>query len=35
MHSYELPEAIAIPIVDGSEPYLAWLDRELAAGLDS
>jgi periplasmic divalent cation tolerance protein len=35
MHSYEVPEAIAIPIVEGSEPYLAWLDRELAAGLDS
>ncbi len=35
MHSYEVPEAIAIPIVEGSEPYLAWMDRELAAGLDS
>ena len=29
MHSYEVPEVIALPIVDGSEPYLAWLDREL------
>ena len=28
-HTYEVPELIAIPIVDGSEPYLAWLDREL------
>jgi periplasmic divalent cation tolerance protein len=28
-HSYEVPEVIAIPVVDGSEPYLAWLDREL------
>jgi periplasmic divalent cation tolerance protein len=35
MHSYELPEAIAIPVVEGSEPYLAWMDRELAVGLDS
>ena len=35
MHSYEVPEAIAIPIVEGSEPYLAWMDRELVAGLDS
>jgi periplasmic divalent cation tolerance protein len=35
MHSYEVPEAIAIPIVEGAEPYLAWMDRELAAGLDS
>jgi periplasmic divalent cation tolerance protein len=29
IHSYEVPEVIAIPIVDGSVPYLAWLDREL------
>jgi len=29
MHSYELPETIALPIVDGSEAYLSWLDREL------
>ncbi|HLK19300.1 MAG TPA: divalent-cation tolerance protein CutA [Bryobacteraceae bacterium] len=35
MHSYEVPEAIAIPIVEGSEPYLAWMDRELAAGQDA
>ena len=30
LHSYELPEVIAIQIVDGSEGYLTWLDRELA-----
>ena len=35
MHSYEVPEAIAIPVVEGSERYLAWMDRELAAGQDS
>ena len=29
LHSYELPEAIALQIVDGSERYLDWL----AAGL--
>lgn len=28
-HSYELPEAIALPIVDGSPDYLAWLQTEL------
>ncbi len=28
-HSYEIPEVIALPVVDGSEAYLAWLDREL------
>ncbi len=31
VHTYEVPELIAIPVVEGSEPYLAWLDRELAA----
>ncbi|MBZ5606430.1 MAG: divalent-cation tolerance protein CutA [Acidobacteriia bacterium] len=30
MHSYEVPEIIALPIVDGSEAYLGWLDREVA-----
>ena len=34
LHSYETPEMIAIPIVDGSEGYLEWLDRELAAKLE-
>jgi len=29
-HSYELPEVLALPVVDGSPAYLAWLDRELA-----
>jgi periplasmic divalent cation tolerance protein len=28
-HSYELPEVLALPIVDGSPNYLAWLDSEL------
>jgi periplasmic divalent cation tolerance protein len=27
-HSYELPEVIAIPIIDGHSDYLAWIDRE-------
>jgi periplasmic divalent cation tolerance protein len=30
LHSYEIPEVIALPVVDGSEAYLGWLDRELA-----
>ena len=30
LHSYELPEVIALPIIDGSTGYLGWLDRELA-----
>ena len=29
MHSYEVPEAIAIPVVDGLPAYLEWIDREL------
>src|SRR3954469_9169893 len=29
-HSYELPEVLALPIIDGSPNYLAWLDGELA-----
>jgi periplasmic divalent cation tolerance protein len=28
-HSYELPELIVVPIVDGSANYLAWLEKEL------
>jgi periplasmic divalent cation tolerance protein len=28
VHSYDVPEVIALPIVGGSEPYLRWLDRE-------
>ena len=31
LHTYEIPELIAMPLVEGSEPYLAWLDRELSA----
>ncbi len=27
MHSYEVPEVIALPIVAGSEGYLEWLDK--------
>ena len=28
-HSYELPEVLALPVVDGSPNYLAWLTSEL------
>ena len=28
VHPYEVPEVIALQIVDGSESYLAWVDRE-------
>ena len=30
LHSYEVPEVIALSVVDGSERYLAWMNRELA-----
>ncbi len=30
IHSYDLPELIVTPIVDGSPKYLAWLESELA-----
>ncbi len=29
LHTYEIAEAIALPIIDGAAPYLAWMDREL------
>ncbi|MSV36042.1 MAG: divalent-cation tolerance protein CutA [Bryobacterales bacterium] len=29
VHSYKVPEIIALQIVDGAEPYLSWLDSEL------
>lgn len=36
VHSYELPEMVALAIVDGSPNYLNWLDAELtAAGGDA
>jgi len=29
LHSYEVPEIIALPIVSGSIDYLAWIDEAL------
>jgi periplasmic divalent cation tolerance protein len=29
VHSYHVPEVIAVPIVETSANYLEWLDREL------
>lgn len=29
LHSYECPKIIALPIVEASEDYLAWMDSEL------
>lgn len=30
LHSYEVPEFLVIPIVDGSEPYLHWMKQHTA-----
>jgi periplasmic divalent cation tolerance protein len=35
LHSYEVPEVIALEVVDGSEGYLAWLDRELGPNVST
>lgn len=29
MHSYEVPESIAISVAEGLPAYIEWLDREL------
>ncbi len=29
LHSYAVPEIVAVPIVAGSESFLAWIDDEL------
>jgi periplasmic divalent cation tolerance protein len=31
LHSYDVPEAIVVPIVAGARPYLTWLLGETAA----
>jgi periplasmic divalent cation tolerance protein len=28
LHSYEVPEIIALPVVAGYAPYLAWVDTQ-------
>jgi periplasmic divalent cation tolerance protein len=34
LHTYEVPELIALPVVDGSEAYLEWLDGQLTAPVE-
>lgn len=29
LHSYQVPEIIAIPIAEGFKPYVKWLDENL------
>ncbi len=28
IHSYDIPEIIAVPIVGGNQEYLQWIDKE-------
>ena len=32
LHSYDLPEIVALPVVGGSDAYLRWLDGEVHGG---
>ena len=32
LHPYEVPEVIALPIVEGAENYLSWLGHNLRGG---
>ena len=29
LHSYEVPEIIAMPVIGGNEAYLQWIDNEV------
>jgi periplasmic divalent cation tolerance protein len=29
LHSYDIPEIIALPIVGGNQDYLEWIDKEV------
>ena len=31
-HSYELPEVLALPVIEGSPNYLNWIENETAGG---
>jgi periplasmic divalent cation tolerance protein len=31
LHTYDMPEIVALQVVDGSENYLGWLDGQLTA----
>jgi len=30
IHSYDVPEVMTLPVVEGSDAYMGWMDRELA-----
>ncbi len=31
LHSYDVPEVIALPVVEGTKNYLHWMEGELGA----
>jgi periplasmic divalent cation tolerance protein len=31
LHPYDIPDIVAIPVVDGHAPYFAWIDAETRA----
>ena len=33
LHPYEVPELLAVPVVDGAENYLSWLQANLRGAL--
>jgi periplasmic divalent cation tolerance protein len=35
VHSYNVPELIALPIVQGASPYLQWLSEQMDSDLNS
>jgi len=34
MHAYEIPEVLALPVVDGAPNYLEWMSANLRPGAD-
>ena len=32
LHPYDVPEVIAIPVVDGHRPYLSWVKQSVTEG---
>ena len=35
LHSYDLPEIVALPVVGGNQAYLRWVDGEVHGGWHS
>ena len=34
LHSYSVPEVIALPILEGSEDYLRWLEEQVSGSAE-